>query len=62
MSRARYSRLAGTSVALFLGVLLFTLGGGLIILAAFGGIAVAPRWFARADPEPAPAVAGGSTE
>lgn len=60
--QARCSRLAGLSVALFFGVMLFTLGGGLIILGALGSIAVAPRWVTGQvpGPEPAPAFAEGS--
>ncbi len=40
-------RLAELSVALFFGIALFTVGGGLIVLAALGVLVVAPEWFAR---------------
>jgi len=50
--QARYSRLAGLSVGLFVGVMLFNVGGGLIILVALGSIAVAPRWFTALGPGP----------
>jgi hypothetical protein len=53
--RAGHSRLAGLSIALFVGVLLFTLGGGLIILVALGSLAVAPQWFRAAIPAPSAA-------
>ena len=39
------SRLARLSVALFFGVVLLTWGGGLIVFAALGTVAFAPRWF-----------------
>ncbi len=45
--RSRCLRLAGLSVALFFGIALFTVGGGLIVLAALGALAIAPGWFAR---------------
>ena len=40
--RAPCSRLAGLSVLLFVGVLLFNLGGGLLILGGLGALAIAP--------------------
>ncbi len=43
--RAQCRRLAGLTLGLFLGILLFTLGGGLIILAAFGALAIAADRF-----------------
>jgi hypothetical protein len=52
------SRLAGLSLALFLGVLLFTIGGGLIILFALGAIAVSPSWFLRRATPPSSALGG----
>jgi hypothetical protein len=45
LRQARYSRLAGLTVALFFGVMLFTVGGGLIILGGLGALAIAPAWF-----------------
>lgn len=50
------SRLAALVGALFLGVALFTVSGGLIILGALGSIALAPRWFETATPAPATAI------
>lgn len=58
--QARYSRLAGLSVALFFGVMLFTVGGGVVVLVALGSAAVAPGWFTRQNPEPTPTVADAS--
>jgi hypothetical protein len=62
--RAGYRRLGRAVAAIFLGVTLFVIGGGLIILAVLGGIAVAPRWFTvtgeGAGSEPARAVGEGS--
>ena len=52
LRRAGYSRLAGLSVAIFAGMLTFTIGGGLIILGAFASLAIVPRWFRAAPPEP----------
>ena len=43
--RVPRSRLAGITAAVFLGVLTSTLGGGLIVLTAFGSLALAPQWF-----------------
>ncbi len=43
--RAQCRRLAGLTFGLFLGILLFTAGGGLIVLAAFGALAIAPGRF-----------------
>jgi hypothetical protein len=40
--RARLATLAG---ALVVGIALFTVGGGLIVLAALASLAVAPSWF-----------------
>jgi hypothetical protein len=40
--RARLVLLVG---ALVVGIALLTVGGGLIVLCAFGGVAAAPRWF-----------------
>lgn len=50
LQRASRPRLAGLTVALFVGLLLFTLGGGLIILVALGFLAVTPRWFRATSP------------
>jgi len=50
--RAPCSRLAGLSVLLFVGVLLFNLGGGLLILGGLGALAIAPSWFTRPGPAP----------
>ena len=36
----------------FIGIASFTFGGGPIILAALGSIAVAPGWYARRDDGP----------
>jgi hypothetical protein len=55
LRQARCSRLARLAVLLFVGVLLFTVGGGLIILAGLGALAFAPAWFVRPDPAAAPA-------
>jgi hypothetical protein len=40
-------RLSGLSVALFLGVMLFMVGGGVVTLFALGSLAVAPAWFVK---------------
>ncbi len=45
--RAGSVRLGWLTAALFLGILTFTLGGGLIVLVAFASLAVAPQWFAQ---------------
>lgn len=58
--RAPCSRLAGLSVLLFVGVLLFNLGGGLLILGGLGALAIAPSWFARPELAPALTADGGS--
>ena len=60
LAHARRPRLGWLSVAIFLGVFLFLFGGGLIVLAAFGSLAVAPSWFQVARPVPSAAV--GSSE
>lgn len=60
LQQARYSRLTRLVVALSLGSMLFTVGGGVIVLVAFGSLAVAPRWFTRQNPEPTLAAAEGS--
>ena len=44
-------RLAGLSFALFLGIMLFTDGGGLVILVALAAIAATPGWFTRRQPQ-----------
>lgn len=59
LKQARHTRLAGIAVGLFLGVMLFTLGGGLIVLVTLGSLAVRPQAFTVRDPEPAPGVAAG---
>jgi hypothetical protein len=46
-------RLAALSGALFLGTALLTMGGGVIILGAFCGVSLAPRWFLATSPAPA---------
>ena len=46
---AKVTRLAGLTVGLFVGITSFTFGGGLIVLAALGSIAVVPDWYARRD-------------
>jgi hypothetical protein len=48
--RARRTRLAGLAATTFLGILMFNVGGGFIILLALGGLAVAPSWFMAAAP------------
>ncbi len=61
---AKVSRLAWLTAGLFGGILTFLLGGGLLILAALGSVAVVPGWYARRDlgtPAPAPAPAAEST-
>jgi hypothetical protein len=60
--RARCPRLAGLVVALFVGVSLFTLGAGLIILVALGALAYAPEWFGPAQPAAAGVASGSSHE
>ena len=57
LRRAGYSRLAGLSVALFAGLLTFTIGGGFVILVAFASLAAAPQSFRAAPPEPGAAEA-----
>jgi hypothetical protein len=49
LRRAHQTRLAALSVLLFAGVLLFLLGGGLIILAGWSAVAIAPTWFSKLD-------------
>ena len=51
-ARAGRSRLAWLAGGLFVGFLLFNVGGGFLTLVALGGLAVKPRWFLVADPEP----------
>lgn len=46
-------RLAGLSVLLFVGVILFPLGGGLLFLAGLGSVAIAPGWYGPRRPAPA---------
>ncbi len=50
LRQARYLRLAGLSLAIFFGVLLLKVGGGLIILGGLSALAIAPTWFARPQP------------
>lgn len=47
---ARRRRLAGLAATMFLGILMFIVGGGFIILLALGGLAVAPSWFMAVEP------------
>ena len=59
---AHLPRLSGLSVALFVGMMLFTVGGGIVVLAAWAGLAAAPGWFAvasRTPPASLPPVRGG---
>lgn len=58
--RAGLSRLARLSVALFLGIILSTVGGGIVILVALGSVAVATRWATAPSPDPMRSVAEGS--
>jgi hypothetical protein len=60
MRQARHTRLAAAVVGLTVGVALFPLGGGVIVLVAFGGLALAPRWFVEPDALPERAVIGPS--
>lgn len=57
--RARLVLLVG---ALVVGIALFTVGGGLIVLCVLGGVAVAPRWFQSVRPAPATDSRGGAPE
>lgn len=59
LQRARFTRLAGLSVLLFVSVLLFTLGGGLLILGGLGALAIVPAWFDHQEPAPSLHPAGG---
>ncbi|MEK6721743.1 MAG: hypothetical protein AABZ33_13900 [Chloroflexota bacterium] len=51
-ARARRSRLAWLAGGVVVSFLLFNVGGGFVTLLALGGLAVKPRWFLVADPEP----------
>lgn len=60
LARAHRVRLAGLVLAIFGGILLFNLGGGLIVLGALGSLAIVPDWWTWRDepvevtvPEPA---------
>ncbi len=57
--KAASTRLAGLSFALFLGIMLFTDGGGLMVLAGLAALAGAPGWFARAEPPSSTATSRG---
>lgn len=59
LGKAGSSRLAMLSVALFVGVVLATLGGGVVVLCGLGAAAVAPRWFEQSRPEANPALGEG---
>ena len=50
--QAGMSRLAWLAGGLVVSFLLFNVGGGFLTLVALGGLAVKPRWFLVADPEP----------
>jgi hypothetical protein len=56
--RARQLRLGGLTILLFLGILLFPLGGGVVTMAALGALACAPQWFLPARPTGHPIIAG----
>lgn len=58
--RAHRVRLAGLVLAVFGGIVLLNIGGGLIVLGALGSIAIVPDWYTRRSvpveatvPEPA---------
>lgn len=55
------ARLVLLAAALVVGIALFTVGGGLIVLAAFGSLAVAPGWFQAVAAAPEP-TSGGRAE
>ncbi len=48
LQRATCVRLAGLTLAIFVGVASLTLGGGVIVLMALGSLAAAPAWFTAA--------------
>ncbi len=56
-----YTRLAALSVALFVGVTLFPIGGAFVILLALCVVTAAPSWFSAGRSEPTLAVADGPT-
>ena len=50
LRRARYSRLARLTLGLFIGFVLLSAGGGLLVLGVLGALALAPDRFDRPDP------------
>ncbi len=54
--RVGRSRLAALTVALFAGIILMNAGGGLVVLAALGSLALMPEWYQRLRISLAPAV------
>lgn len=52
LARDGPARLAWMTGGLAIGLLLVSIGGGLVILGMLGALAVRPAWFLVADPEP----------
>ena len=50
LHKAGQIRLAGLSSLLFVGIVLLPLGGGLLILAGLGSLAIAPGWYGQRRP------------